>query len=195
MSAAAHVEALRARIADWLPLIIEDLESLIECSCTPRIDEATGGLVPVAHTIDPDALADVSARLIAVRDMEEEIGRRVPMKPWLRDLVAHGLPRSITVAEIIAEVAALGGCEPTLLTGTARDKESVWMRDLVIKLALEFTTLSQTQIGRELGRRDHSTICTAIQRIDQVRRLDEAWVSRLVRLRRQIHPLTEKAHG
>lgn len=58
--------------------------------------------------------------------------------------------------------------EPQQLAGPSRNKQVVLARSLVVHLARELTPMSYPEIARHLGRKTHSTVITACQRMGKL---------------------------
>lgn len=58
--------------------------------------------------------------------------------------------------------------EPAQLAGPSRNKQVVLARSLVVHLARELTPMSYPEIARHLGRKTHSTVITAGQRMTKL---------------------------
>ncbi len=72
---------------------------------------------------------------------------------------------TLTAKQVIAVAARYFGITQTALRGPARRKSLVFARGVVVYLLRTLTNSNYTQIGRELGRRDHSTIIHAMSTI------------------------------
>ncbi|MFO0874476.1 MAG: helix-turn-helix domain-containing protein [Phycisphaerales bacterium] len=68
-------------------------------------------------------------------------------------------------AAIVAAVCAVLGIERSELLGHSRHRKVVLGRMLVARVCRELTTMSFPEIARVLGRRNHSTVHCAHQRI------------------------------
>ncbi|MBX3358144.1 MAG: hypothetical protein KF745_06930 [Phycisphaeraceae bacterium] len=80
---------------------------------------------------------------------------------------ASGRPRRpVRVAHIILAACEMLGVEKEDFTGRGRHKRVVLARSIVSHLARRLTTASFPEIAREMGRPNHSTIVTAVQRFE-----------------------------
>lgn len=71
------------------------------------------------------------------------------------------MERKPSPSQIIALAARVAGVTPDELTSARRQKPLIVARQLAIVLLLRHTRLSIKEIGRRLGRRDHTTILHA----------------------------------
>ena len=67
-------------------------------------------------------------------------------------------PRPIDPAQIIEEVAHYFHLTVEELKSESRKARLVWPRQVAMHLLKEMTLLSNSEIGRQLGDRDHSTV-------------------------------------
>jgi len=75
--------------------------------------------------------------------------------------------RPIRFAAIVDSVCGELHVQPAELRGTSRHRQVVLARSLVVYLARRLTTMSYPDIARQLGKRNHSTVVTAAQRIEK----------------------------
>jgi chromosomal replication initiator protein len=83
----------------------------------------------------------------------------------LAELTADHHKRALSPVAILSVVAGHYGVPVETLTGQKRDKPSSTARQMAMYLLREELQCSWTQIGRELGGRDHSTILHGYQRM------------------------------
>jgi len=78
-----------------------------------------------------------------------------------------------TIRDIQAAVAARYGVQPATLSETKTGgRGDARPRLLVMWLARQCTPYTLARIGRHFGGRDHKTVAHAIQRIEQLMRID-----------------------
>ena len=80
----------------------------------------------------------------------------------------------LTPSRIISVIASYYKINKSDITGKSRKKEFIFPRHLSIYLVRQITNLSQTQIGKLFGNRDHSTVINAIKNIDKKIKIDKA---------------------
>jgi len=96
--------------------------------------------------------------------------------------------RGLTPPLIITTVARYFDLDPEALGGQRRDKQSTLARHIAVYLIREETDRSFSQIGRELGNRDHSAILRGYQKIAEE-------VDNSPQLRRDIIDIREKLYS
>lgn len=102
-----------------------------------------------------------------VRDLEARVERL--------DQAAKGRLLAPAVSELIDFVGDDFGFTPTEIIAHRRLPEPAAARNLVAWLAKQLTTYSFPRIGLALGGRDHSTIISAIKRVEEARETDPAY--------------------
>jgi chromosomal replication initiator protein len=131
-------------------------------------------------TMVPTEVLDFIARRIQknIRELEGALNRvlayaRLTKSPLTVELATQALAeitsdvhkRSVTTASIINVVANFFAIPVDTLQGKKRDKTSAQARQIAMYLLREELQCSWTQIGRELGGRDHSTILHGYRKI------------------------------
>jgi len=111
-------------------------------------------------------------RLIAFCDFSKVKCTLEVAKKVLGDFVkGRGGRRLVSIDEIVATVCEIFRIPKNLLLGRDRRKKVAESRMLAMYLAREYTNLTLSQIGEELGGRDHSTVSHALLKVAQL--LDE----------------------
>ncbi|MDZ4657714.1 MAG: DnaA/Hda family protein [Bythopirellula sp.] len=90
----------------------------------------------------------------------------------------------LAAKDIVAVVARYFGVTQTALRGPVRRKSLVFARSVAVYLLRTLTGASYAQIGRELGKRDHSTIMHAMESVQLTLATDAATQHTLEELRR-----------
>jgi chromosomal replication initiator protein len=106
----------------------------------------------------------------------------------LADITSDAHKRSLTPETVKNAVAGFFGIPVDTLTGKRRDKPTSTARQMAMFLLREELQCSWTQIGRELGNRDHSTILYGYQKISDEVNADHA-------LRRDMLEIKEKLYS
>jgi chromosomal replication initiator protein len=83
----------------------------------------------------------------------------------LSDLVRAGEPRRISPQMILDTVAATYGFSVEALIGPSRTRPLVTARQVAMYLTRELTDYSYPAIGRVFGKRDHTTVIHAVDKI------------------------------
>lgn len=128
----------------------------------------------------PKEVMDLIARKCqkSIRELEGSLNRviafaklmRAPITIELANKALAEFPdsyphRGLTPPRIIATVARYFDLDPDILMGERRDKQSALARHIAVYLIREETHRSFSEIGRELGNRDHSAILRGYQKI------------------------------
>ncbi len=92
----------------------------------------------------------------------------------LADITSDAHKRALTPDAIKNVVANFFGVSPDALSGKRRDKTTSLARQMVMYLLREELQCSWTQIGRELGNRDHSTILHGYHKVSEDVNTDHA---------------------
>jgi len=83
----------------------------------------------------------------------------------LTDFPTDGSRRSITPDQVISAVSEYFNIDEEILRGSKRDKPVALARQVAMYILREETQLSLSQIGVQLGKRDHKTIMHGCQKI------------------------------
>lgn len=133
------------------------VEEFVADRCVGSVREIEGALTRVAAFAALEGRSGPDERSIglavAERALAEEGGR--PSGP-------------VRIAEVIDRVCARTGVEREELFGSQRHRRIVVARGLAAFLARELTNHSFPEIGRALGRDNHSTVHGAVRRIEQM---------------------------
>ncbi|HUV52622.1 MAG TPA: chromosomal replication initiator protein DnaA [Dehalococcoidia bacterium] len=154
-------------------------------------------------TAAPTEVLDFIARRIQknVRELEGALNRvmayaRLTKSPLTAELASQALAeitsdahkRALTPEAIKNVVASFFAIPADTLTGKRRDKPTSLARQMAMYLLREELQCSWTQIGRELGNRDHSTILYGYQKIADEVNADHG-------LRRDLLEIKEKLYS
>lgn len=147
----------------------ESAARMLATNCPGSVRELVGALtrLEAMQMLDPSQLhaADADQMLIPGID---EFGRRMIGSPTIHRLLEHrALDRSVhvTLSMILDAVCRRLGVTRDDLTGPARHRRISLGRALVAFLARELTTRSYPEIGRSLGRNNHSSVHAAAKRL------------------------------
>lgn len=150
----------------------------------------------------PSEVLDLIARRFQknVRELEGALNRvmayaKLTKSPPTVELAAEALAeitadhhkRDLTPVIIVDVVASHFGLSAEILTGAKRDKPSSVARQMAMYLLREELQCSWTQIGRELGGRDHSTIFHGYQRMTAEVNADAAMRRDLLDIRETLY--------
>jgi chromosomal replication initiator protein len=126
----------------------------------------------------PDEVTDLIAHRIQsnIRELEGAMNRVIAHASLMRcpltvEVAINALqgfgpaPGSLSVDQIIEDVAQFYNLETKDLLGRRRSKDIVTARQMAMYLAREETNASLPQIGRALGGRDHTTVLHGYQKV------------------------------
>jgi len=150
----------------------------------------------------PAEVIDLIARRIQknIRELEGALNRvlaysRMLKEPLTPELVSKSLAeistevhrRTLTASVILNTVGSFYGYPEDELTGKKRDKPLSTARQMTMYLLREELQCSWTQIGKELGGRDHSTILHGYQKIATEINTDAALLRELLDIRERLY--------
>jgi len=93
----------------------------------------------------------------------------------VKDVMNENIPTPITVERIINEVAAIYEVSADELRSPKRNSQISKARQIAIYAVSKITELSYTEIGKEFGGRDHSTIVYAINKVKKIIEKDKSY--------------------
>ena len=85
----------------------------------------------------------------------------------ISDILNNDQPPPLTVEKIIEEVARTFGVTADEIRSSKRSSVISNARQVAMYVAREITQLSMSLIGKEFGKRDHSTVVYAIQQVEK----------------------------
>ncbi|UCG82272.1 MAG: chromosomal replication initiator protein DnaA [Dehalococcoidia bacterium] len=150
----------------------------------------------------PPEVLDLIARRIQknIRELEGALNRilaysRLIKEPLTPELVTKSLSeisadahkRSLSPALILNSVATFYGLNIEVLQGKRRDKPLSVARQMAMYLLREELQCSWTQIGNELGGRDHSTVLHGYKKMSTDINTDPAMLRDLLEIRERLY--------
>jgi chromosomal replication initiator protein len=188
-------DRLRSRF-EW-GLIVDmqppDLETRIAILQTKAEEQKTGA---------PPEVLNLIARRIQknIRELEGALNRvlayaRLTKSPLTVELATQALAdissdahkRTLTPVVIMNAVATFFNIPPETLQGKRRDKTTSQARQIAMYLLREELQCSWTQIGKELGNRDHSTILHGYHKISDEVNTDHGLRRDLLEIRENLY--------
>jgi len=106
-------------------------------------------------------------------------------KEALKDIVYPDVSKVITIPLIISTVCEQYNVKQEDITSKKRNKEIVLPRQIVMYLSREFTDSPLEEIGKALGKKDHTTVMSGVNKIKDLIQSDEE-------LQRNIDIITKK---
>ncbi len=107
------------------------------------------------------AMASLNAQGVAP---DEPIGRAM-VERLLRSEAPDSKRRRVRYEHVLQAVAEELHVTPAQITGAGRHRHVVLARSLVVHLTRQFTSMSFPEIAAAMGRKNHSTVITAAQRM------------------------------
>jgi chromosomal replication initiator protein len=150
----------------------------------------------------PAEVLDLIARRIQknIRELEGALNRimaysRLIKEPLTTELVTKSLSeiatdahkRALTSAVILNSVATYYGLPTEVLQSKRRDRPLTIARQMVMYLLREELQCSWTQIGKEVGGRDHSTVLHGYRKITTDINTDPAMLRDLLEIRESLY--------
>jgi len=105
-------------------------------------------------------------RLMAVSELNNEEITIQQAKTHLKDLFDDDTNKKITITDIMARIAEKNNVSVDDIRSKSRHSRIVQPRFVAIYIARKLTDLTTTDIGKEFGDRDHSTVINAINKIE-----------------------------
>ncbi|TAM60998.1 chromosomal replication initiator protein DnaA [bacterium] len=142
----------------------------------------------------PDAVTSFIAKIIPsnIRELEGALIRVVAFASLtksqitvdlasevLKNVVAEMPMRRVTIARIKERVAKAHGLTVKELENQRRDQRLAQPRQIAMFIACELTDASLPQIAREFGKKDHTTVMYARDKIKDMMERDEAYRSKI----------------
>ena len=106
----------------------------------------------------------------------------------LKDVIYPNKPKEITPALIINVVAEHFNVKPEDITSKKRNAEFVQPRQVVMYLCLELTDTSFTNIGKLLGKKDHTTIIHGVKKIEEEIKVNDEIRNKIETIKKKINP-------
>lgn len=106
----------------------------------------------------------------------------------LKDVIYPNKPKEITPSLIINVVSEHFGVKPEEITSKKRNAEYVQPRQVVMYLCRELTEASFTNIGKLLGKKDHTTIIHGVKKIEEEIRMNDDLRNKVETIKKKINP-------
>ena len=106
----------------------------------------------------------------------------------LKDVIYPNKPKEITPTLIINVVAEHFGVKPEDITSKKRNSEFVQPRQVVMYLCRELTDTSFTNIGKLLGKKDHTTIIHGVNKVSAEIQTNEELRNKIYIITKKINP-------
>lgn len=106
----------------------------------------------------------------------------------LKDVIYPNKPKEITPSLIINVVAEHFGVKAEDITSKKRNSEFVQPRQVVMYLCRELTDTSYINIGKLLGKKDHTTIIHGVKKVTEEIEINEELRNKVDIIRKKINP-------
>ncbi len=106
----------------------------------------------------------------------------------LKDVIYPDKPKEVTPSLIIEVVAEHFGVDPEDITSKKRNSEFVLPRQIVMYLCRTLTDTSLSNIGKYLGKKDHTTVMHGIQKITSELETNEDIKNKIEVIKKKINP-------
>ncbi len=106
----------------------------------------------------------------------------------LKDIISPDKPKEVTPQLIINVVSEHFGVKPEDITSKKRNSEFVMPRQVVMYLCRELTDTSYANIGKLLGKKDHTTILHGANKIAEEMTINEELKNKVEIIKKKINP-------
>ncbi|MBD5475070.1 MAG: chromosomal replication initiator protein DnaA [Lachnospiraceae bacterium] len=106
----------------------------------------------------------------------------------LKDVIYPDQPKEVTPSLIIEVVAEHFGVNPDDITSKKRNSEFVLPRQISMYLCRKLTDTSLSNIGKYLGKKDHTTVMHGIQKIESEVETNEDLKNKVDIIKKKINP-------
>ena len=122
----------------------------------------------IASTIKDDIrkMKGVLVRLLAISSLKQVDINMTLVKTVLRDMIGDDEFQNISIEQISRAVTSEMNIPERFINGKSRRKEIALGRQVIMYLSRELTNLPLSAIGKQIGRRDHSTVVHACKTIE-----------------------------
>ncbi len=109
-------------------------------------------------------------------------------KEALKDIIYPDVSKVITIPLIISTVCEQYGVKQEDVISKKRNKEIVLPRQIVMYLAREYTDSPLEEIGRALGKKDHTTVMSGVNKIKDLITIDEDLQKNIDIINKKLNP-------
>ncbi|WP_026509008.1 MULTISPECIES: chromosomal replication initiator protein DnaA [unclassified Butyrivibrio] len=110
-------------------------------------------------------------------------------KEALKDIIYPDASKVITIPLIITTVCEQYGVRQEDVASKKRNKEIVLPRQIVMYLARELTDAPLEEIGKSLGKKDHTTVMSGISKIKDLLEIDDELKRNIDIINKKLNPL------
>jgi len=148
-----------------------DVAEFLASNIKTNVRELEGALIRLA------ALSTLHKKVITIEFAEKTL-ENIMEKPDV----------TLSTDIIIKKVASHFEIKVSDIKGKRRHKSVAYPRQIAMYLTRELTALSYPEIGSKFGGKDHTTVMSAVKKINRLEREDPPTRSNIKALKRKIHP-------
>lgn len=156
-------------IADIQPPDYETRMAILQKNaenCDRKIDESIINYIATNIKSNIRELEGAFNKIIAYAKLNNVELTLESAEEALKDVIYPNNNKEITPTLIISVVAEHFGVKPEDITSKKRNSEFVLPRQVVMYLCRELTNISQVNIGKLLGKKDHTTVIHGVKKIE-----------------------------
>lgn len=142
---------MKNKAAQWGTVIDDDIARYIAENVTSNVRQLEGTMNMI-----------LAYRDLIGREMDADAAHRA-----VEDFMKKNANLAPTAAMIITETSRYFGIDEEVIKGPSRSREAVNARQAAMYLVRRMTNLSTPDIGREFGKRDHTTVLHSLEQIEK----------------------------
>ncbi len=147
---------VKNKAAQWGTVIDDDIAKYIAENVTSNVRQLEGTMNKI-----------LAYRDLIGKEMDADAAHRA-----VEDFMKKNANLAPTAAMIISETSRYFGIDEEVIKGSARSREVVNARQAAMYLVRRMTALSTPDIGREFGKRDHTTVLHSLEQIEKKMKSD-----------------------
>ena len=147
---------IRTKAAQFGMILSEDVIQYIAENITSNVRQLEGTMNKI-----------LAYRDLIGREMDADAAHRA-----VEDFMKKNANLAPTAAMIITETSRYFGIDEEVIKGSSRSREVVNARQAAMYLVRRMTNLSTPDIGREFGKRDHTTVLHSLEQIEKKMKSD-----------------------
>ena len=147
---------VKNKAAQWGTAIDDDIARYIAENVTSNVRQLEGTMNKI-----------LAYRDLIGREMDADAAHRA-----VEDFMKKNANLAPTAAMIITETSRYFGIDEEVIKGPSRSREAVNARQAAMYLVRRMTNLSTPDIGREFGKRDHTTVLHSLEQIEKKMKSD-----------------------
>lgn len=154
------------------------------------------------HKIDEEAIKYIATNINSnIRELEGAFNKLIAFaklnkvelslasaEEALKDIIYPNKAKEITPTLIINVVAEHFGVKPEDITSKRRNSEFVQPRQVVMYLCSKYTDNSLANIGKILGKKDHTTVIHGIKKVNAELEINEEFKNKVEIITKKINP-------